>query len=318
MPPTATASASTPVQNASESPLGDPRPANNNEAATAPVTPVPRYIVLAALAAEFVRQAEALAVTDLKALPPRFDEYLSWMELIQARAWRDQLLLARVDPDDDGHPITVDEINTLGMRIEWVRTVVAAERASQGNAPDVTADVAAQMSTPMLAASVDEKLRALHTALMYRFRKTPERRVALRDAERTHTKTTRSARSVLLLSHFGTEAMERWVRSLPGAEGDALDTLRVLHPEWVQRVKADATADTTASVGLPERAFNSLLPSFNRVLEAGRYLERAIPGHAGTYPGAPRNAGKRTKKVSTPVTPVTPVNPVAPVTPPQG
>ncbi len=306
MPPTATASTATRRQNASESSLGDPRPANNNEAATAPVAPVPKYIVLAALAAEFERQAEALAISDLKALPPRFNEYLSWMEFIQARAWRDQRLLVRIDPDDDGHPITVDEIDTLGKRIEWVRTVLATDRASQGNAPDVTADIAARMSTPMLAASVDAKQRALHTALMYRFRKSPERRAVLRDAERAHTKTTRSARSALLLSHFSPEAMERWARSLPGAEGEALDTLRVLHPEWVQRVKADATADAAVSVGLPERAFNTLLPTFNRVLEAGRYLERAIPGHTGSYPGAPRNAGKRSKKVSTPVTPVTP------------
>ncbi len=59
MPPTATASTATRRQNASESSLGDPRPANNNEADTAPVAPVPKYIVLAALAAEFVRQAAA-------------------------------------------------------------------------------------------------------------------------------------------------------------------------------------------------------------------------------------------------------------------
>ena len=73
-------------------------------------------------------------------------------------------------PPRRGAPITVDEIDTLGKRIEWVRTVVATDRASQGNAPDVTADIAA-----LGAATHEEDVsECINVALGGKVRELPE------------------------------------------------------------------------------------------------------------------------------------------------
>ncbi len=275
-------------------------PAANDATRDVPVGPVPQYTITPELSAKLRVEAMALAVETIKPLPRKPDEYLAWVERTQGRAWTDQHLLARV-PLEDG-AVTRAEINAFGERIEWVRQVLADDRAE---APDETP--VALLTTEQLAERIDKHQQVVHNGLMLVLAKDPESRATLSESGRKRSKASRSARTSLLLSYAAKPAIERVLRALPCGEGASVDALETLHPEWSARLKNDSNERSNREVSFVERAFATLLPTLQRVLLAGRYLERSMPGHEGTYPGfvAPKSRKVKAETVVQP-SPVTP------------
>ncbi len=275
-------------------------PAANDAAREPTVGPVPQYTISPELSAKLRVEAMALAVETIKPLPRKPDEYLAWVERTQGRAWTDQHLLARV-PLEDG-AVTRAEINAFGERIEWVRQVLSDDRAE---APDETP--VALLTTEQLAERIDKHQQVVHNGLMLVLAKDPESRATLSESGRKRSKASRSARTSLLLSYAAKPAIERVLRALPCGEGASVDALETLHPEWSARLKNDSNERSNREVSFVERAFATLQPTLQRVLLAGRYLERSMPGHEGTYPGfvAPKSRKVKAETVVQP-SPVTP------------
>jgi hypothetical protein len=279
--------------------IGAQGAANDAAARANDVGPVPQYTVSTAAVAKLHGEAMALDPSAVKPLPRKVDEYLTWAEQIQGRAWRDQKILARVAVG--GRPVTRAEIDALGVGIEWARAIVADERAGV-----VTPEGAAAMPTPKLAAQLEEHQRLVHNGLMLAFKNDPAKRRELGEAARVTSKAKRSARSALLLMHVARPGIEAELRALPCGEGAAIDALRVLHPEWAARLKNDANEREQSVVTLAERAVALLRPMLDRVLWAGRYLAKSMPGHEGTYPGFRVGPKRRAKKPQPPKPPAAP------------
>ncbi len=269
------------------------RPANDAGASHDAVGPVPVYTVTPEAAAKLRREALALDAVSVKTLPRGFDEYVAWVERTQGRAWRDQQILAKIPLD--GGPVTRAEIDALGVNVEWVRQVSAGEETSDVPSP---AELA-KLSTPQIAERIRGCHKLLHNGLMLRLKGSPEARKGLRGAAKGASKAKLSARSTLLLAHVATPGTEAALRALPCGEGAAIDSLKLLHPEWIARLKDDANEEGRNDVTLLERAVALIQPTLQRVLTAGRYLEKAMPERKGTYPGYRAPSKPRAKKRST-------------------
>lgn len=270
----------------------------NDAASEQSIGPVPQYTVSTALSSKLRAEALTLAVSTLKPVPRKLDDYLLWVESTQGRAWKDQHILAKVAVD--GRAVTVAEINSLGEHIEWVRQVIADDRTASTAASD-----AKKLTTPQLASRIDANQRVVHNGLMHVLHSDPEARANLSKAGRQRSKASRSARSSLLLSYVATPANESALRALPGGEGASIDALKALHPEWAARLKNDSNERKSDEVSFVARAVAMLQPTLQRVLRAGRYVEKSMPGHEGTYPGfrPPKTRKPKAAPVSKPVTP---------------
>lgn len=208
-----------------------------NDAAGQHGDAVPRYVVPAGIAAEFLREAMALDPAGVAALPYDADAQVSWMERIEGSAWADRGDIVVVTAHDT-LPVTVEGINRFGLRVECVRGLLATRNVSAA----ITADSVASMPTDALEARITAHQKTLHRAFMYRFRGDAAQRKRLREAQLAPAAARVSSRSRLLLTLAEPAEANAWLRTLPRGEGAALDALHVMHPEWVARTKRK-TAD---------------------------------------------------------------------------
>lgn len=229
-------------------------------------------------------------------MPQRFD----WVGAIQARAWRDQAELARVSFGEA--PVTPDEIDDLGLRIEFAREVFAArglvpERPAAPAEADPTA-----MTDAQLAAECRRHQLTLCDPLVRRFRQSREPAAALRPRRKAVQSVVRgrgvrslTSNNVTLFALCNDPAVAGWLPTLLKGESRALARLRELHPEWVKR--AGSVVRAQGSSDLPQRAWALVMAPMPRILEGGRYLVKGDAQHANDYRGfRPRKTRKGAEK----------------------
>lgn len=278
-----------------EAPAQSPTAATSPEAAndTHVGDTLPEYVLTTPWRERLRAEAMALDASQVRRPQARLAERIAWMGRIQHAAWCDLDALAHVVVD--GHPITRDELNTVGFRLEYLREVVALRGAPVTTARDGSVD------DPALR----EKVRRCHTkllrALRLRFAHDPDTLALLRECGRWTSDAKLPLASDRILSFAQDPAVSSWLRALPRAEGAALDQLRALRPTWSLRLKSDAPpADLVA------RMWTLCASSATRIATVGRYLTAGVADRRGEYAAyrAPRRAAPTASQpVAPPVTP---------------
>lgn len=254
---------------------------------------LPEYVLSDAWRQRLRTEAVALDAALVRRLPGRAAERIAWMGRIQHAAWRDLDALAHVV--FDGHPITRDELNTVGFRLEYLREVIALRGAPLTTLRDGTVD------DPALRAKVRRCHTKLLRALRLRFVHDPDTLSLLRECGRWTSDAKLPLASDRILSFAQDSAVEAWLRALPRGEGSALDQLRALRPTWSLRLKGDAPV-----VDLVARVWTLCARSVTRIATVGRYLTADVADRRGVYAAyrAPRRTAPAVAQpVAPPVTP---------------
>jgi hypothetical protein len=294
-----------PDSTATHDPANDVTPSETARIYTLTAADRQRYTALALGLTKFSRRA-----------PTHMNQRFDWVSAIQARARRDQSALAQVS--FGAAPVTPDEIDDLGLRIEFAREVFAARGlVHERSAASAGADPAA-MTDAELAAECRQHQLTLCDPLVRRFRQSHEPAATLRPKRKAAQSVARGRGVRLLASNNATlfalcddPAVTGWLPTLLKGESQALARLRELHPEWVRRA-----GDATSSVGAPgvsdlaPRAWALVTEPLPRILEGGRYLVKGDARRARDYRGfqARKTRKAATKEIA--------VNNEAPATPP--
>lgn len=259
--------------------------------------PLPTYTLTPEMRQRFTQRAVALANAPSRA-PTHMNQRFAWVGTIHGRAWRDRNAL--VGLSFGGEPLTLDEIDELGYLIEFSREVFA-QRGLMHEAPPAPANPdPATMTDAAIAEECRRHQRVLCDPLGRRFRKSQEpadtlrkKREAVRTVVRSRGVGSVASNNVVLLALCDDPSVTAWLATLRKGEAHALTRLKALHPEWVRRIKQGETVVED----LPQRSWAMVMEITARVLEAGRYLIKGVPGREKDYPGfAPRTARKSTRK----------------------
>jgi hypothetical protein len=264
--------------------------------------PLPTCALTDARRAELAAEAARVPAPKVKPLPAHLDERLRWLGGILATAWTDQADLARV-PLGGESPVTRAELVTFGERIAYAREAVV------GRAIASPTDLSKLSDTELRRVTRAAQKTLCHALPVWFFGKEAEAvtnaRAVLREVDTAKAGKHVTSNTVKLLKVVDGDArIEPWLRGLPRGEGDALDTLRAEHPEWVRREQLAASPQSKSAPvdDRAARAWALVTETLERILQAGRYLTRARTDRARAYRGFARPAAtrKRVAKKSAP------------------
>lgn len=269
----------------------DAKPANDARAED----PLPQFVLTDAKRAELDAQAARVPSSEVAPLPPYVEGRLRWMGGILATAWSDQDAMGLV-PLSGSSPVTRDEIADFGCRIEYARELTMGREITSPNPLASLSDVALRN----LSRGAQKTLcNALPVWFYDRPGKAAEhsRKVIreIREAELSRDVTPNTVKLLAIID--GDAGIEPWLRALPRGEGDALDTLRAEHPEWVRREQL-ATSKTQRPAPVDDRVLRAwalLGETLGRILQAGRYLTRSRSDRPRAYRAFARPAATRTR-----------------------
>jgi hypothetical protein len=266
-------------------------PANDAHASD----PLPRFILTDARRAELAAEAARLPENVVKPLPAYLDARLRWMGGLLATAWTDQRELGLV-PLGGGSPVTRAELLAFGDRLAYARESVV------GRSVTTVLDLSSLSDAALRRVARDAQQTLCRALPVWFFGKddpaTRSAHAVVREVAAARAGKHVTPNTLKLLKVVDRDArIEPWLRALPRGEGDALDTLRAEHPEWVRREQL-ATSKTQRPAPVDDRVLRAwalLGETLGRILQAGRYLTRSRSDRPRAYRAFARPAATRTR-----------------------